>query len=124
VLSVGALNPDGTVALFSNGGDWVTNWRPGAALVSTFPVTFNGSEQPSIAFVDPDGHDRATIDPDNFSGGFGTWSGTSFAAPILAAELAQAMVRGECGPLVPIDATAGLERGWAAVTRQTGVSRP
>ena len=34
---------------------------------------------------------RATIDPDNFTG-FGTWSGTSFAAPVAAAAVAQALV--------------------------------
>jgi serine protease len=35
---------------------------------------------------------RETIDPDDFSGGFGLWSGTSFAAPIAAGELAAALV--------------------------------
>ena len=29
---------------------------------------------------------RSTIDPDDFSGGFATWSGTSFAAPVLAGQ--------------------------------------
>ena len=47
-LSVGALNPDGTTALFSNGGGWVLTWEVGAALVSTFPKTFNGGAQPSV----------------------------------------------------------------------------
>ena len=47
IVSVGAMNPDRTVALFSNAGEWVACHRPGAALVSTFPTTFNGSEQPT-----------------------------------------------------------------------------
>ena len=32
---------------------------------------------------------RATIDMDDYRCGFATWSGTSFAAPVLAGELAQ-----------------------------------
>jgi hypothetical protein len=35
---------------------------------------------------------RETIDPDDFSGGFAVWSGTSFAAPVAAGELACALV--------------------------------
>ena len=98
--SVGALNPDGTVAVFSNSGPWVTSWAPGAALVSTFPVVFDGGRQPSSATTDPAaGRPRGTIDPDSFGtapglrsavSGFGTWSGTSFAAPVFAAAVARA----------------------------------
>ena len=35
---------------------------------------------------------RETIDPDDFTGGFALWSGTSFAAPYVAARLAHALV--------------------------------
>jgi subtilisin family serine protease len=31
---------------------------------------------------------RETVDPDDFSSGFAIWSGTSFAAPIFAGEVA------------------------------------
>ncbi len=31
------------------------------------------------------------MDPDDFSSGFGVWSGTSFAAPVLAGEVAAAL---------------------------------
>ena len=34
VCAVGALNPDRTIALFSNDGPWVHYLRPGAALVT------------------------------------------------------------------------------------------
>lgn len=89
VLSVGALNPDGsTVALFSNGGDWVRFYRPGAAVVSTMPITVNGGAEPSTLATSPAHGRRATIDPDGYACGFGVWSGTSFAAPVLAAEAA------------------------------------
>ena len=45
----------------------------------------------------PDGADRvapgwrANLDPDNYTG-FGTWSGTSFAAPVMAGAAAQALL--------------------------------
>jgi subtilisin family serine protease len=55
---------------------------------------------------------RATIDPDDFRGGFGTWSGTSFAAPILAGEIAQQLVH--TGGLKDVDLDAATERAWLA----------
>ena len=93
---MGALNPDGqTIALFSNAGDWVSCHRVGAAVVSTMPTTFNGALQPAAElFVAGDGH-RASLDMDNFHGGFATWSGTSFAAPVLAGQLAQRLIESD-----------------------------
>src|SRR5207245_8670781 len=35
LISVGALNPNGSKAVFSNGGHWVTAWASGAVMVST-----------------------------------------------------------------------------------------
>ena len=35
---------------------------------------------------------RSTVDPDDFTGGFAAWSGTSFAAAVLAGELAQSLI--------------------------------
>jgi hypothetical protein len=115
--SVGALNPNGSLALFSNGGDWVSCHRHGAAVVSSFPVTFDGALEPQrrTAF----GED---IDPDDFMGGFGLWSGTSFAAPVLAAQLAGRMLKG--GTLDATDARSAVMRGWAAITREIGWRRP
>jgi hypothetical protein len=114
VTSVGATNPNGTTALFSNDGTWVTCKRPGAALVSTFPQTFNAAGQPAYQVKDGDTV-RSTLDPDDFSCGFGTWSGTSFAAPILAGELAQLIVDGGCGSPDPVDPKTSVARGWAAL---------
>ncbi|PZU44986.1 MAG: hypothetical protein DI571_06850 [Arsenicicoccus sp.] len=91
MVCVGALNPDGcTVAMFSNAGPWVTTHRPGVNVVSTLPVTFDASAQAVRATTPPPppGTVRATPDPDNFAGGFGVWSGTSFAVPWLAGQLA------------------------------------
>jgi hypothetical protein len=123
VISVGALNPDlRSIALFSNAGDWVRCHRQGAALVSTMPTTFNGSLQP-VAAIQPNGSGpRSTIDPDNFYGGFSTWSGTSFAAPILAAELAQFLW--DSKGLDTSDPTTMLDRGWSALEALTDVRRP
>ena len=124
LVSVGARNPDNTIALFSNAGPWVSCHRPGAALVSTFPVTFDAAEQPSYRVDVPGDGMRTTIDPDNFTSGFGTWSGTSFAAPILAGQLAQCLLDGGCGPLDPPDRASAVSRGWNAITMQVGVNRP
>jgi len=122
LISVGARNPDGTVAMFSNSGPWVACHRPGAALVSTFPVTFNAAAGPTLrTWVAGEGW-RETIDPDDFGGGFGTWSGTSFAAPILAAEIAQTMLDGQGGSLDLIDQPSSVARGWHAVSTQVRIA--
>ena len=42
-------NPNHTVALFSNAGEWVSCHRPGAALVSTLPDHVQRSGQPSFS---------------------------------------------------------------------------
>jgi hypothetical protein len=117
LVSVGALNPNGTVALFSNDGDWVSCHRPGAAVISTFPTTFDGALEPR----------RRTslgedIDPDDFQGGFGLWSGTSFAAPYLAGQLAARMFSG--GTLDRIDVRSAVTRGWSAIRAEVGWRRP
>ncbi len=94
-----ALNPDGSVALFSNDGAWISCHSPGAALVSTMPKIDVGL-RPSVDLGDgplgqrPVGSWRASLDPDRFTG-FGTWSGTSFAAPVMAGAAAQALLEHE-----------------------------
>jgi subtilisin family serine protease len=118
LISVGALNPDGTVAMFSNAGKWITCYRAGAGVVSTFPQNFDGARESSQR-LQIDDRVRATIDPDDFSCGFGTWSGTSFAAPILAGELAQALID-EChGDMESTDQETCVRRGWTAVQKHT-----
>jgi hypothetical protein len=134
VVAVGASNPDRSVALFSNEGPWVRAHRPGAALVSTLPP-FDGSRAPSIeidamgdspAASEPKGKDvRSTIDPDDFSSGFGVWSGTSFAAPILVGELAQFLFAHQLLPAAEVGPGAALDRGWAAISdRVPSLPRP
>ncbi len=78
VTAVGALDSIGP-APFTNYGDWVDACAPGTDLVSRF-FTFNG-QFPTIN----------TSDIDHFEG-WATWSGTSFAAPIVVAAIAREIV--------------------------------
>jgi subtilisin family serine protease len=123
VISVGALNPDGeTVALFSNAGDWVVCHRPGAAVVSAMPTTFNAALQPTAAVTVPGDGLRTAIDPDNYRGGYATWSGTSFAAPILAGQIAAHILA--AGGLDSLETDAAVARGWDAITATVQLRRP
>ena len=114
LVSVGALNPSGTKALFSNDGPWVSAWRPGANVVSTLPTTFDGSAQPAV--VTRSGAE--SLDPDDYVGGFGVWSGTSFAAPVLAGEIAAHLV-GQ-GSLHVVTPARMVKRGRQAVADTVG----
>jgi hypothetical protein len=61
---------------------------------------------------------RAALDPDDYTGGFGVWSGTSFSAPLLAAEIVRSLLKGaaESGlRLDPADAQATTNRALAAL---------
>jgi hypothetical protein len=99
LVSVGAFNTNGrTYAEFSNHGEWVTEWEVGTSVVSTFPAV-NGAARSELVFEgDRFGARRESADPDDFTGGFARWSGTSFAAAIHAGKCAQRLV----GP--PLDA--------------------
>ncbi len=88
VLSVGALNPNGTKAFFSNQAPWVHGWATGAGVVSTFPK-LRGSMAPANMIP---ALDRESLDPDDFSSGFAMWHGTSFAGPHAASVLANKLV--------------------------------
>jgi subtilisin family serine protease len=119
VVSVGALNPNGTDALFSNAGPWVRAWAPGAAVLSTLPPSFQGGSEP-LARTEAFQRRRESIDPDDFASSFALWSGTSFSAPLFAGRIAA----GLCGTVDPdhdgrADATA---RAWAVLTDLTGMT--
>ena len=128
LISVGALNPNGTKALFSDGGQWVTAWASGAAMISTFPQDVNGSRAPEVRMRAHPANDlpathapsarREALDPDDYSSGFAAWSGTSFAAPLLAANvvrlLMQAAKTGSAPRLDVAGAQAATKRVLAA----------
>ncbi|HEX2705227.1 MAG TPA: hypothetical protein VHM65_05670, partial [Candidatus Lustribacter sp.] len=65
---------------------------------------------------------RATVDPDDLSGGFGIWSGTSFAAPVLAGELAAHLAADP--DIGKPDLASALERGWRALEEELPWTRP
>ena len=67
VVSVGALNPNGTDALFSNAGPWVRAYAPGAAVMSTLPPRSRAASSPRPA-PRPTCAMRESIDPDDFTG--------------------------------------------------------
>jgi hypothetical protein len=94
VVSVSALNPNGTKAAFADDGDWVNCWASGAAIVSTMPTWLRGDRTPDLH-----AGNRETLDIDDYSAGFGIWSGTSFAAPLVAATLAGLLLAQSTGDL-------------------------
>ena len=134
VISVGALNPNGSKALFSDGGRWVRAWAAGAAVVSTYPDDVNGSLTPEVrvrthrdgaAPGDGRPEDRDALDPDDFRGGFAAWSGTSFAAPLIAAQIAARLL--ELPPQPGLDTTgnqAAADRTLAALASLGGAVGP
>lgn len=121
IVSVGATNPNRkTVALFSNTGPWVRTYASGAALLSTMPP-LQGGLLP-MARIKAFGHVRECIDPDDFRGQFAVWSGTSFAAPVKAGLIAEAMLTS----MPAADATPSREeavaRGWTAVCKESTIT--
>ena len=124
LVAVGATNPDGSIALFSNDGPWVRAYRPGAGLISTVPTTFDAGQNASIQVVEG-GKVRATIDPDNFRSGFATWSGTSFSAPILAGDVAACLNEAEVLRADPDEPEDAVGAGRRAVRRAVpGLEEP
>ena len=131
LVSVGAQNPNTTDALFSNAGTWVRAYAPGAGIFSTMPP-FEGGLDP-VASTRIHGRVRESIDPDDYRslrdadghdvGGFGLWSGTSFAAPVVAGRIAAGI-----GALLLDRANysdtpaAARRRAWEAVEGVTGIS--
>jgi subtilisin family serine protease len=56
-------------------------------------VTYDGSGSAPNEVRLPSGEIRRGPDPDNFAAGFAVWSGTSFAAPYFAGQVAAALQR-------------------------------
>jgi hypothetical protein len=85
LVSVGALDPDGHVAPYSNTGTWVTLLAPGTGLVSTTP------EVSGVLWPDPlvaEAADGPYPNPNHLARGFARWGGTSFAAAWVSAKIA------------------------------------
>jgi subtilisin family serine protease len=131
VISVGALNPNGTKAMFSNDGRWVTAWAVGACVVSTYPTDADASRTPQLRIPlnrMPSGHwppGREALDPNDYSAGFTLWSGTSFSAPYAAALIAKALLNGarSAGPGLRLDAPGTGERRRRAIAARDNLPR-
>jgi hypothetical protein len=79
---------------------------------------------------------RESIDPDDYRGaagrrhrgGFGLWSGTSFASPTvagaIAAVLSQELAKPGMDARSKDSARSAVTRGWNAVEALTGMKRP
>lgn len=84
LISVGALNPDGSHAEYSNVDPaWSQHWEPGTVVTSTVPPFGAAPGQVALAY-----------NPEDLIGGFARWSGTSFAAGVASARLARALSDG------------------------------
>jgi hypothetical protein len=118
LVSVGALNPNGTQAAFSDGGSWVHGWARGAAVISTVPVDVNGPQNANVASGAAEG-----LDPDDYAGGFAAWSGTSFSTPAMAGYLAAAMIGPLLGPAPDSSLRLDAPGGKAAVQRAEAALR-
>jgi hypothetical protein len=78
VVGVGSLRWNGNRSRFSNRGRWVKCWAEGEGVVSTF-VGWNGPTEEA----EPDGSHPVK----HFASEWAAWSGTSFAAPKVAAAV-------------------------------------
>jgi hypothetical protein len=115
VCSVGALNPSGTRAIFSDDGPWVNAWVSGAAVLSTYPDDVRGSLMPAEKLSDGS-WTRESLNPDDYRGGFCLWNGTSFSAPGLAARFVKALLAGAPnGELTDISTGATVQRALSAL---------
>ncbi|NUT32134.1 MAG: S8/S53 family peptidase [Hamadaea sp.] len=109
LISLGALNPDGAQASYSNFGGWVSHWDIGTSVISTLPRAFGSTSAPAGA-TDFDGR--------NFGGGFARWGGTSFSAASFAGRLARALTDQAVGDsLTDIRPAACAERAARALAR-------
>jgi subtilisin family serine protease len=130
LISVGALNPNCSKAVFSDAGDWITCWAVGALVISAFPTDINASRSPELRMRAHPGNElppgvslpgeREALDPDDYSGGCAAWSGTSFSAPLVAAHVVAALLKGAASTAsLHLDhpgAAAATERAMAALT--------
>jgi Subtilase family len=131
VLSVGALNPIGTKAMFSNDGRWVIAWALGASVVSTYPTDVDGSRTPELRMPvnrKPPGDPlpgREALDPNDYSAGFAIWSGTSFSAPYGAALIARSLLADAVRPAsgLKLDSPGTAEKRRRAVAARDDLPR-
>ncbi len=116
VAGVGSVDASGDRSTFSNHGSWVNCCTTGENVASAFVDYWHGKTEDGepTPGVEP----AAWPHPDKTFSGWASWSGTSFAAPRVAAAIAESVASG--GAANPVDAweqlraggpTAGLDMG-------------
>ena len=117
LVSVGARDPDGSLADYTSTGDWVTVKAPGTSMVSALPK-FRHTDYPLPDDFDDDG-DLRQPDPNFQASGVGQWSGTSFAAAWVSASIAAKLLeQATPGSLADTSSTvagARAKSAWDAV---------
>jgi subtilisin family serine protease len=108
VIGVGSVGPDGNRSGFSNHGPWVRCCTEGEDVVSTFISGWDGKTEE----VEPEGTTGAGTQPVKSFDGWASWSGTSFAAPKVAAELARRKAAGSTLAAGWMDLTTGVPSTW------------
>jgi subtilisin family serine protease len=92
--------------------------------VSTMPTTFDAALEPSHAVRNARGELRASFDMDDFSAGFGIWSGTSFAAPVFAGQLAARLAGEYAAGRTDLGRDASVDRMRRLLRTMPGRRRP
>ena len=87
--------------------------------MSSYPRTFDASGQPTAELVTAAGQWRSALDPDDYSAGVAVWSGTSFAAPVLAGQIAAQLLSLYAAGDRAVDVDAAVDRGWTAIAAAT-----
>ena len=97
--SVGALDPNGKAAPYSNHGDWVLAAARGTALVSCLPAFTSVPWPPRPR---PEAKDLALHEDPNLQlTTFARWAGTSFAAAVVTGTIAARLLRPDPTPADP-----------------------
>jgi hypothetical protein len=108
VIGVGSVDADGNRSTFSNHGPWVSCCTEGEDVVSTFISGWHGETEEQ----EPEGALGAGTRPVKNFEGWASWSGTSFAAPKVAAELARRKASGSTLAGAWKDLTSGVPPAW------------
>lgn len=96
VKSVGAVDPDGSAARYSNYGDWVLAAARGTAVVSCLPQFAAAPSWPGFPRPEPT-YLALHEDPNLQLSTFARWAGTSFAAAVVSATVASRLGDGVGG---------------------------
>ncbi|GAA6525622.1 S8/S53 family peptidase [Intrasporangium sp. DVR] len=113
-VAVGALDPDGRQAGYSNHGCWVDVWARGTDVVNAYPRGKYKYMEPPMA-GQPDG---------SFTKGLASWSGTSFATPLVAGLVAARMATYGENARQAWAALSGVAAARAAASGGLWVLRP